>query len=104
MNKNISTKSNNAPFVLRLEQLVRLMEQGKFVIEFNPCSDIGATVGTLIKDVGLRIERDGDVAMVTSDGQSVCTMGLTLANYKRIWRCWHKGVPNENMRRGLRWG
>lgn len=98
-------RGNNAPFVMHLERVCRLIEMGqRFTIEFNPCSNVGKLRGRLIKDMGLHIESGGDIALVTTDGISTAGFGLTLANYKSVWRCWQNGEPDEAMRRGLKWG
>ena len=95
---------HNAPFIMHLERVVRLIEMGQhFTVEFNPCSDVGIAKDTLVRDIGLRIDSGGDVAMLTSNGLGVYTQKLTLANYKRVWRCWQNGVPSVAQRCASKW-
>ena len=93
----------NAPFVMHLERVCRLADMGqRFAVEFNPCGDVPVT--GLIRDVAIRIREDGDVHLLLLDGTTVMAFGLTLANYKRVWRCWQNGIPTEAQRRAARWG
>lgn len=97
-------RGQGAPFVMHLERVVRLIEMGQhFTIEFNPNSDVGMVMGDLVFNKGLRID-NGGVVMLTKDDQSFYALGLTLANYKRVWRCWQNGIPTDALRRGMKWG
>ena len=88
--------------MMHLEKVCRLIEMGqRFVVEFNPCSDIGGKVWTGMK---LTIQDGGNVCMVAPNGAGFMLFNLNLANYKRLWRCWQNGVPGEGQRRATRWG
>ena len=88
---------------MHLERVCRLLDMGaRFVIEFNPCSDVD--FHGLLRDVKLRINDGGDVSLILGNGATVLAFGLTLANYKRVWRCWQNGTPSETQRRDTRWG
>ena len=88
---------------MHLERVCRLLDMGaRFVIEFNPCSDVDFR--GLLRDVRLRINDGGDVSLILGNGATVLAFGLTLANYKRVWRCWQNGTPSETQRRDTRWG
>ena len=92
---------------MHLERVCRLIDMGaRFLVEFNPNSDVGERMigGQTIGNVGLRITDGGGVSMVLLDSSSTCAFGMTLANYKRLWRCWQNGVPTEAARRAMRWG
>lgn len=97
---------NDAPFVMHLERVCRLIEMGqRFAVEFNPCSDVATAMhGRLVRDVALEILAGGEIAMRTMDGSVVLRFDMTLANYKRLWRCWQNGTPGEAQRRTTRWG
>lgn len=99
-------RDNTAPFLMRLERLCQLIEKGAEVtIEFNPCSDIPAMLGHTMDHVHLRIHEGGDVSVhAKNDTVSFNLLGLTLANYKRLWRCWQNGNPTEAQRRTTPWG
>lgn len=91
------------PFVMHLERVCRLIEMGQtFSVEFNPCGDVA--IDRVVRDVGLRIRDGGEVAMKTLNGAEVLAFGLTLANYKRLWRCWQNGTPTEGQRKAVAWG
>ena len=99
-------RSTNGPFIMHLERVCRLIEMGaRFgVIEFNPASDLGKVRDTLIKEIGLAIHDGGSVSMIALNGTGISGFGLTLANYKRVWRIWQNGIPTEDQRRAVRWG
>lgn len=101
-----SRRGSDAPFVMHLERVCRLIDMGaKFrVIEVNPNCDLERVRHSLIKDVGLQIRDGGDVSAILLDGSIVCGFGLSLANYKKVWRAWQNGVPTEAQRRAVRWG
>ena len=96
-------RGNGGPFVMHLERVCRLIELGaRFAaVEFNPNSDAD---GRMIGNVGLRITDGGGVSLVMIDGSSVGAFGMTLANYKKLWRCWQNGTPTEAQRGAMRWG
>lgn len=99
-------RGTDRPFVMHLEWVCRLVDMGARlgVIEFNPNSDLGKVRDTLVKDVVLRICDGGGVALQMLNGVSISAFGLTLANYKKVWRVWQNGVHTEAMRRSVRWG
>ena len=95
-------RGKDLPFVMHLERVCRLIEMGqRFIVEFNPCSDIGGDVKTGIR---LTIRDGGEVCMQDATGAGFMLFDLSLANYKRVWRCWQNGVPTEAQRRSLKWG
>lgn len=97
-------KRNNAPFVMHLEQVCRLIDMGQhFVVEFNPCSDVNVENNHMIRNVGLGIKDGGRISMIMPGGIYIMAYDMTLANYRKLWRCWQNGVPNEAQRRGLKW-
>jgi len=97
---------NKAPYVMRLERVCQLIElDGRFpAIEFNPCSDAGEIRNRLLTQIGLRIRENGVITLVLPGSLNITAFGLTLANYKKVWRCWQNGVPTEAQRRAVRWG
>ena len=107
---NTSTRSprrgNDAPFQMHLERVCRLIELGaSFTIEFNPCSDIPSLFGEVLQGVRLRIHEDGDVSVhMKGSAIGMKLLGLNLANYKKLWRCWQNGAPSVAQRRATRWG
>lgn len=98
-------RGDNGPFLMHLERVCRLIEKGaEFVIEFNPCSDIAPMLGRVMERVRLRIEEGGDVTVLARGGsEGYRLLGLTLANYKRLWRCWQNGTPTTAQRRSKPW-
>ena len=99
-------RGKDSPFIMHLERVCRLIEMGAtFTVEFNPCSDIPRLYTDLLKGAKLRIHEDGDVS-VHMNGSSIGVrlLGMTLANYKKLWRCWQNGVPVDAQRRSTRWG
>ena len=94
------------PFQMHLERVCRLIEMGaSFTIEFNPFSDLPGLVGDVIQGVKLRIHEDGDVSVhMQGTAIGLKLLGLNLANYKKLWRCWQNGVPPLAQRRKTRWG
>ena len=123
---NMSTRGplrgNDTPFVMHLERVCRLIEMGqKFTIEFNPCSDIVETMGNMIESAGISILTDGRVSTLHTEladlslldgrvcihrpsGYGAAVANLSLANYKRVWRCWQNGAPTDAQRRAVKWG
>lgn len=106
---NMSTRGplrgNDTPFVMHLERVCRLIEMGqKFTIEFNPCSDIVETMGNMIESAGISILTDGRVCIHRPSGYGAAVANLSLANYKRVWRCWQNGAPTDAQRRAVKWG
>lgn len=99
-------RGDNGPFLMHLERVCRLIEKGaEFTIEFNPCSDIAPMLGRVMERVWLRIEEGGDVTVLARGGsEGYRLLGLTLANYKRLWRCWQNGTPTQAQARAARWG
>ena len=98
-------RGDNGPFLMHLERVCRLIEKGaEFTIEFNPCSDIAPMLGRVMERVRLRIEEGGDVTVLARGGsEGYRLLGLTLANYKRLWRCWQNGMPTTAQRRRRPW-
>lgn len=96
---------DDGPFLMHLERVCRLIEKGaEFVIEFNPCSDLPALLGEIMEHVKLRIHEDGAVSVrVGPKDIAFNLLGLTLANYKRLWRCWQNGTPTTAQRRRRPW-
>lgn len=93
------------PFVMHLERVCRLIEMGqRFTVEINPCSDVGNAAPNVIRELRLMIHAGGEVSMHTLDGSTVLRFDLTLANYKKVWRCWQNGTPTEAQRRAAPWG
>lgn len=95
-----------APFVMHLERVCRLIAMGqRFVVEINPNSDLPEGIaGQVICGVELKIMEGGEMTMTVGDGSLVLHLGLTLADYKRHWRCWQGGLPTVARRLALRWG
>ena len=94
---------NRGPYVLHLERVVQLIDRGNTLnIEFNPCSDLPQVTTGMIRGIGAHILDGGEVMLLTIAGDATFKLGLTLANYKQIWRCW-VGNPTERQRRSLRW-
>lgn len=95
----------NGPFVMHLERVCQLIARGQtFAVEFHPCSDLPAAMrGKLIRQVRLEILTDGDVALQVGNADTKLFVGLTLANYKQIWRCWQNGLPGDRLRQGTPW-
>lgn len=93
------------PFVMHLEKVCRLIEMGQtFTVELHPHSDLPAQLrGRLVRRVGIHILDGGQVTLQTMDGQESIFLGLSLANYKRIWRCWQNGVPTDQARGATAW-
>lgn len=91
------------PYVLHLERVVQLIDRGNtLTVELHPCSDLPNVTGGLIRRIGAHILDGGEVMLIALNGMSTLQLGLTLANYKQIWRCW-VGNPTERQRRELRW-
>ncbi len=82
-----------------------MIEMGQsFVVESNPHSDVAHSAAARVRKERVRIREGGDVIMETLNGMQTMDFGMSLANYKRVWRCWQNGVPTEAQRRALRWG
>lgn len=98
-------RSTDSPFVMHLERVCRLIEMGQdFTIEFHPHSDLPSSVrGMVVKKMGLRILEDGDVLMLPIGGGQTMMLGMKLANYRKIWRCWQNGTPTETQCRETWW-
>lgn len=95
----------DAPFVMHLERVCRLIEMGqRFTVEFNPTSDVAAAGVSIVQDIRIRIREGGDILMEALNGMQTLDFRMTLANYKRVWRIWQNGVPTDAQRRTLRWG
>lgn len=95
----------DAPFVMHLERVCRLIEMGqRFTVEFNPTSDVAAAGVTIVQDIRIRIREGGDILMEALNGMQTMDFRMTLANYKRLWRVWQNGMPTEAQRLALRWG
>lgn len=94
----------NMPFVMHLDRVVQLIEKGQtFTVEFHPVFNAsGQFRGKIIGRLGLHIMDGGDVAIQLMDGTSIM-VGLTLANYGSLWRCWQCGTPYENQRKRTVW-
>lgn len=99
-------RGDNGPFLMHLERVCRLIEKGaEFVIEFNPCSDLPALLGETMEHVRLQIHEDGAVSVHAGRKDIAFNLlGLTLSNYKRLWRCWKNGTPTTAQRRRTPWG
>ena len=105
MNDKESRQGSGMPFVMHLERVCRWIDMGhKFTIEFNPCSDVVDLMGTLIESAGVSILPDGYVCIYRPSGYGTAMAKLSLANYKRIWRCWQNGIPTEAQRAMVKWG
>ena len=93
----------NAPFVMHLERVCRLMELGqRFTVEFNPCCDV--EIARVIGNLELHVHDGGDISVRTMNGAVLMAFNLTLGNYKKVWRCWQNGTPTEAQRRAVKWG
>ena len=98
-------RGDGRPFVMHLEKVCRLIEMGqRFTVEFNPNSDAAAGGMEVIRDVRLSILKGGEVCMQAPSGAGFALFDLTLATYKRVWRCWQNGLPGVVQRRETRWG
>lgn len=96
-------RGRDVPFVMHLERVCRLMEMGqRFTVEFNPNGDV--SIDRVIRDLELHVHDGGDVSVRTLNGAVLMAFDLTLANYKRVWRCWQNGTPTEAQRRAVKWG
>lgn len=106
MNGAGGIKRSGGPFIMHLERVVRLIEMGqRFVVEINPNSDVYDLIGRrMLEGVRLEIADGGRLLVEMANGVGVSVLRLTLANYKRVWRCWQNGVPDEDLRRGVSWG
>ena len=90
----------SGPYVLHLERVCQLIDRGTPVtVELHPNSD---AIG-LLPRVLIDIHEGGDVSLHRIGSGDRLFLGLTLANYKRQWRCW-VGEPTEAQRRAMRWG
>jgi len=94
----------NSPFVMHLDRVCQLIEKGQtFTVEFHPVFNAcGEFRGKIIGRLGLHIMDGGDVALQLMDGTSIM-VGLTLANYGSLWRCWQNGTPYGNQRKSTAW-
>lgn len=91
------------PYVLHLERVCQLIERGNpLTVEFNPCSDLPVVSAGILRRIGAHILDGGEVQLISLNGTSTLLVGLTLANYGQLWRCW-AGEPNEQRRRAARW-
>lgn len=93
------------PFVMHLERLCQLIAMGQtFTVEFHPVSDLPLSLrGKVVKRLGLHILDGGDVAIQLLDDSTSIMVGLSLANYKALWRVWQAGTPSDALRRGTPW-
>lgn len=92
------------PFVMHLERVCQLIEMGQtFVVEFNPNSDIAHGGMLIVRGVRLLIHEGGDITMESMDGLQKIDLGMSLANYKWLWRCWQNGEPQDVQRKATRW-
>lgn len=98
-------KLPKGPFIMHLERVCRLIEMGQtFTVEFHPIlTGAGDLRGKVIKRLGLHIMDGGDVAIQLLDAQTSIMVGLTLANYKKTWRCWQNGIPSDPQRGATEW-
>ena len=98
-------RGKDLPFVMHLERLCQLIEMGQtFTIEFHPAGDLpGGLRGKIVKKLGLHIMDGGEVAIQMLDASTSIMVGLSLANYKGLWRAWQNGVPCDAQRRGTPW-
>lgn len=96
---------DDGPFVMHLERLCDLISRGAtFTVEFHPVSDLPQTLrGKIVKRLGLHILDGGDVAIQLLDASTSIMVGLSLANYKKLWRVWQNGTPSDAQRRGTPW-
>ena len=98
-------RGGQGAFMMRLERVCKFIEKGAEVtVEFHPCSDIVPMLGDTMEHVRLRIHEGGDVSVHGRNDVAFTLLGLTLANYNRLWRCWQNGKPTLPQRRGTRWG
>lgn len=91
-------------YVLHLERVCQLIERGNtLTVEINPVSDVAAAMDRPVIRATIDIHEGGDVSLGRPghNGDRLF-LGLTLANYKRVWRCW-AGEPTEAQRRAMRW-
>lgn len=98
-------RPRGGPFVMHLDRVCQLIDKGQtFVVEFHPVfNNAGDLRGKIMGGMGLHIMDGGDVALQLMDGTSIM-VGLTLANYEKVWRCWQKGRPDDRQRRETEWG
>lgn len=96
-------RGNNGPYVMHLEQVVRMMDRGAdFLVELHPLSDVAEGVrGPLMRRMRIRITDGGGVQFQPMDGGSHVWPGMRLSDYKARWRCW-AGDPGPR-RMGTRW-
>lgn len=98
-------RGQGMPFVMHLERVCRLVEMGqKLMIEFNPCSDVVELMGSMIEGARISILSEGRVCIQRPSGCGAAVANLSLANYKKVWRCWQNGTPTEAQRRAVKWG
>ena len=94
------------PFVMHLDRVARLMEMGtRFDIEINPNCDLAERFERrpcMMLDMQLRVLAGGGVEIMVNS-RTGYEMGLTLANYKRIWRCWQNGAPTAAQSAACKW-
>lgn len=97
-------RGKNAPFIMHLERVCELIERGQtFTVEFHPIFNAsGRFRGKVIGRLGLHIMDGGGIALQLMDGTTVM-VGLTLANYGSLWRCWQNGTPGDELRRKAEW-
>ena len=93
----------DGPYVLHLERVCQLVDRGTAVtLELNPASDAAMTTDGILPRVLIDIHEGGDVSLHRLGSGDRVFLGLTLANYKRRWRCW-VGIPSEAQRRAMKW-
>lgn len=97
-------RPKGGPFVMHLNRVCQLIDKGQtFTVEFHPVfNSAGDLRGKIMGGMGLHIMDGGDVALQLMDGTSIM-VGLTLANYEKVWRCWQNGMPCDGQRRGKIW-
>lgn len=92
------------PFVMHLERVCQLIDMGQtFIVEFNPNSDVAHGGMLIVRGVRLRIRDGGDITMESVDGSQKIDLGMSLANYKLLWRCWQNGEPQDVLRIATWW-
>ena len=98
-------RSANSPFVMHLERVCRLINMGQtFTVEFHPHADIPQKLqGGVVKKIGLHIRDGGEVTLVPIGGSAAMFLGLTLANYGKLWRCWQGEEPSDAQRKATQW-
>lgn len=97
-------KYNGSAYILHLERVCQLIASGHLVtVEFNPNSDLPPEIaGRIMTRAGIHILDGGEIAIVNPNSDTSMFLNLSLANYKKLWRCWC-GFPSDSHRRAMKW-